>query len=120
MTSTTTPAAHPFAGAPFLDPALPVAARVADLVGRMTLAEKVGQMMQLPAGGYQGDDDPDLVRRLVVDHHVGSILHASPESLAKAHDLVATTRLRIPLLIGEDCIHGHSFFRGATIYPTQL
>ncbi|HCX84106.1 MAG TPA: beta-glucosidase [Micrococcales bacterium] len=120
MTSTTTPAAHPFAGAPFLDPALPVAARVADLVGRMTLAEKVGQMMQLPAGGYQGDDDPDLVRRLVVDHHVGSILHASPESLAKAHDLVATTRLRIPLLVGEDCIHGHSFFRGATIYPTQL
>ena len=35
--------------APYQDPALPVAERVADLVGRMTLPEKVGQMMQLNA-----------------------------------------------------------------------
>ncbi|NNH05736.1 beta-glucosidase [Cellulomonas fimi] len=78
----------------------------------MTLPEKVGQMMQLDA---RGD-----VRGLVEDMHVGSILHASPEHLAEAHDLVARTRLQIPLLVGEDCIHGHSFFHGATIYPTQL
>ncbi|AEE44289.1 glycoside hydrolase family 3 N-terminal domain-containing protein [Cellulomonas fimi] len=97
---------------PYQDPALPVAERVADLVGRMTLPEKVGQMMQLDA---RGD-----VRGLVEDMHVGSILHASPEHLAEAHDLVARTRLQIPLLVGEDCIHGHSFFHGATIYPTQL
>ena len=38
----------------------------------------------------------------------------------RAHDLTDRTRLRIPLLVGEDCIHGHSFFEGATIYPTQL
>src|SRR5690606_3496904 len=37
-----------------------------------------------------------------------------------AHDLVQQTRLRIPLLVGEDCIHGHSFYEGATIFPTQL
>lgn len=97
---------------PYQDPALPVAERVADLVGRMTLPEKVGQMMQLDA---RGD-----VRGLVEDMHVGSILHASPEHLAEAHDLVTRTRLQIPLLVGEDCIHGHSFFHGATIYPTQL
>ncbi len=30
------------------------------------------------------------------------------------------TRLRIPILVGDDCIHGHSFFEGATIFPTQL
>ncbi|PWD52544.1 beta-glucosidase [Serinibacter arcticus] len=84
----------------------------------MTLAEKVGQMMQLPAGaGYGVDAD---LGSIVVDMAVGSILHASPEQLQEAHDLVATTRLQIPLLVGEDCIHGHSFFRGATIYPTQL
>ena len=35
--------------APYLDPALPVAQRVADLLGRMTVEEKVGQMMQLDA-----------------------------------------------------------------------
>ncbi|NKY40115.1 glycoside hydrolase family 3 N-terminal domain-containing protein, partial [Cellulomonas septica] len=97
---------------PYQDPALPVAERVADLVGRMTLPEKVGQMMQL--------DARDDVRSLVEDMHVGSILHASPEHLHEAVELTAQTRLQIPLLVGEDCIHGHSFFEGATIYPTQL
>ena len=108
----------PTSTAPYRNPALPIAARVADLVGRMTLPEKIGQMMQLPAG--PGEDLAAELTPIVVDVAVGSILHASPEQLALAHDLVATTRLQIPLLVGEDCIHGHSFFRGATIYPTQL
>ncbi|WP_062201766.1 glycoside hydrolase family 3 N-terminal domain-containing protein [Demequina salsinemoris] len=96
----------------YLDPNLPTAERVADLVDRMTLPEKVGQMMQMHT--YDGVD------HLVEEWHVGSILHASPESLARAHELADGSRLGIPLLIGEDCIHGHSFFEGATIFPTQL
>ena len=98
--------------APYLDATLPVAERVADLVGRMTLAEKVGQMMQLDSRGS--------VRGLIEDTHVGSILHTSPALVREAHEITAGTRLRIPLLIAEDCIHGHSFFEGATIFPTQL
>jgi beta-glucosidase len=98
--------------APYLDPALPVAQRVADLLGRMTVEEKVGQMMQLDAR----EDLDDQVLRV----HVGSILHTSPERVLRAHDLTEQTRLRIPLLVGEDCIHGHSFWEGATIFPTQL
>ena len=98
--------------APYQDPALPVAERVADLVGRMTLEEKVGQMMQLNAQG--GVED------LVLNLHVGSILHTSPERVRQAHELTAQTRLQIPLLVAEDCIHGHSFWEGATIFPTQL
>ncbi|GAA5032778.1 glycoside hydrolase family 3 N-terminal domain-containing protein [Microbacterium fluvii] len=97
---------------PYLDTALPVVDRVADLLGRMTVEEKVGQMLQL--------DARDDVEQQVVHQHVGSILHASPARLALAHELVARTRLRIPLLVAEDCIHGHSFFEGATIFPTQL
>ncbi|MFE4466432.1 glycoside hydrolase family 3 N-terminal domain-containing protein [Oerskovia sp. NPDC056781] len=97
---------------PYQDPTLPVPERVADLVGRMTLAEKVGQMMQLSAG--------DGVERLVNEVHVGSILHTSPENALLAHELTERSRLQIPLLIAEDCIHGHSFWHGATIYPTQL
>ncbi|WP_062529849.1 glycoside hydrolase family 3 N-terminal domain-containing protein [Demequina rhizosphaerae] len=96
----------------YLDPAQPTEARVADLLARMTLPEKVGQMMQM----HTYDGVPHLIEEL----HVGSILHASPARLAEAHALVEQTRLRIPLLIGEDCIHGHSFFEGAEIYPTQL
>ncbi|WP_235915612.1 exo-beta-d-1,3/1,6-glucosidase [Puerhibacterium puerhi] len=96
----------------YLDATLPVADRVADLLERMTLEEKVGQMMQLDA---RGDVDSHVLAT-----RVGSILHASPEKLRLAHDLVERTRLRIPLLVGEDAIHGHSFWVGATIFPTQL
>lgn len=96
----------------YLDPSAATATRVADLVGRMTLAEKVGQMMQLP--GNNGVESP------IRDFHVGSMLHMSPKNLVAAGALVEQTRLRIPILIGEDCIHGHSFFEGATIFPTQL
>ncbi|GIG09478.1 exo-beta-d-1,3/1,6-glucosidase [Catellatospora coxensis] len=97
---------------PYLDPTLPTEQRVADLVGRMTLPEKVGQMLQLTAR--------DGVRHLVEEFHVGSILHASPERVREAAELAGRTRLGIPLLIAEDCIHGHSFWEGATIFPTQL
>ncbi|MBD8101585.1 exo-beta-d-1,3/1,6-glucosidase [Plantibacter sp. CFBP 8775] len=96
----------------YLDATLPIAARVDDLVERMTVREKVGQMMQL--------DARDDIEAHVLETHVGSILHASPERLAVAHELVGRTRLRIPLIVGEDCIHGHSFHLGATIFPTQL
>lgn len=97
---------------PYLDPTLPTAERVADLMGRMTLPEKVGQMLQLNAR--------EGVRHLVEDMYVGSILHASPERVLEAVALAERSRLGIPLLVAEDCIHGHSFWEGATIYPTQL
>jgi beta-glucosidase len=98
--------------APYRDPALPVDQRVDDLLGRMTLAEKVGQMLQLDA---RGD-----VKEIVSEKLAGSILHTSPAKMLEAIDLVAKTRLQIPLLTAEDCIHGHSFWPGATIFPTQL
>ncbi len=86
--------------------------RLADLLGRMTLAEKVGQMLQLDA---RGDID-----EIVSEQTAGSILHASPETMLKAVELAANTRLGIPLITADDCIHGHSFWPGATIFPTQL
>ncbi|MFT7835998.1 glycoside hydrolase family 3 N-terminal domain-containing protein [Saccharothrix sp. BKS2] len=97
---------------PFLDATRSIAERVADLLERMTLPEKVGQMMQL-------DSREDLDDH-VLHKHVGSILHTSPERVVRAHELTARTRLRVPLLVAEDCIHGHSFHEGATIFPTQL
>ncbi len=97
---------------PYQDPTRSISDRVADLLGRMTVEEKIGQMLQLDA---RDDLDDHVLRR-----HVGSILHTSPERIHRAHELTSRTRLRIPLLVAEDCIHGHSFWPGATIYPTQL
>jgi beta-glucosidase len=96
----------------YLDSSVNIGDRVTDLLGRMTVPEKVGQMMQLDAR----DDIDDLV----LAKHGGSILHASPDRLRQAQQLTGQTRLRIPLIVGEDAIHGHSFWIGATIFPIQL
>ncbi|WP_302694935.1 glycoside hydrolase family 3 N-terminal domain-containing protein [uncultured Bifidobacterium sp.] len=102
------------ANLPYKNPELSTEERIADLLGRMTLEEKVGQMMQLDARSGDLDD-------LIVNKHVGSILHTSPSDLPKAVETVnAKTRLGIPLVIGDDCIHGYSFWPGATIFPEQL
>ncbi len=97
---------------PYRDPSVHIDQRVDDLLTRMSVAEKVGQLLQLNAQ----DDLEDIV----LNRYAGSILHASPQRLIDAMALTAQTRLGIPLLTAEDCIHGHSFWPGATIFPTQL
>ncbi len=97
---------------PYRDPNEPLEHRVEDLLARMTLAEKVGQMMQL-----NGQVEPVKNVREV---QPGSLLHILNDELLEAMDAAAETRLGIPLLVAEDGIHGHSFQRGATIFPTQL
>jgi beta-glucosidase len=104
MTTTTTET--------YRDASRPLEERLEDLLARMTLAEKVGQMLQLDARGDLED--------VVATKLAGSILHASPERMLAAIELAASTRLGIPLLTADDCIHGHSFWPGATIFPTQL
>src|SRR5450631_2129842 len=97
---------------PYRDPNEPLEQRVEDLLARMTLAEKVGQLMQL-----NGQVEPVKNVREV---QPGSLLHILNDELLEAMDAAAETRLGIPLLVAEDGIHGHSFQRGATIFPTQL
>jgi beta-glucosidase len=97
---------------PYRNPALGVDERVADLVGRMTLEEKVGQLMMWDAR----DEDLSFINT----RHAGSILHILGARINRAMDLAAKERLAIPLLVGEDGIHGHSFWKGATIFPTEL
>ena len=97
---------------PYQNPALSIEERVADLLSRMTLEEKVGQIMMFDAR----DEDMSFINT----RFPGSILHILGEKLGRAMDLAAKNRLGIPLLVGEDAIHGHSFWKGSTIFPTQL
>ena len=96
----------------YRNPTLSVEDRVADLLGRMTLEEKVGQLLMVDARSA------DL--SFINTRQPGSILHILGEKVGRAMDLAAQNRLGIPLLVGEDAIHGHSFWPGATIFPTQL
>ncbi len=97
---------------PYQDRALAPEHRARDLLSRMTLPEKIGQMMMLDGRG-------DL-RELVQERLAGSLLHLNGERAGSAISLALRTRLAIPLLMADDCIHGHSFWPGATIFGSQL
>ena len=104
---------HPVRSAVYLDPDASVEPRTEDLLSRMTLQEKVGQLLMLDA---QHGDLEDIVWAKLA----GSVLHVTPAQMLEAMERAQRTRLGIPLLTADDCIHGHSFWPGATIFPTQL
>jgi len=95
------------------------AQRVKDLLSRMTLDEKIGQMHQ-PAGGRQKALNSkidaaalDLVRK----GGVGSYLHVAGAQFLRDLQKVAVeeSRLKIPLLFAIDVVHGYR-----TLYPVPL
>ncbi len=96
----------------YTDPEQTVEARVADLLQRMTLEEKIGQMCQI-----DGRQNPEWWIR---KKYVGSFLHVIGPLAHDLQRLAEESRLGIPLLFGIDAIHGHAFCPTATIFPTQL
>ena len=111
---------------PYQDPGLPTAERVADLLGRMTVEEKVGQMTQ--AERIDVAADPGLI----TTYALGSVLSGggsvpesnTPEAWADMVDefqeAALDTRLGIPLLYGVDSVHGHGNLLGATVFPHNI
>jgi beta-glucosidase len=91
-----------------------VEARVSALLGKMTVAEKIGQMSQL--NGADGEI-PDGLREAIRRGRVGSILNEVDVGVVNEMQRIAVeeSRLGIPLLIGRDVIHG---FR--TVLPIPL
>jgi beta-glucosidase len=114
------------ADAPYKNPNLAIKARVRDLMSRMTLKEKVGQMTQTER--YQVFDDATPI----TEWKLGSILsgggstppHNTPEAWANMVDrfqrAALRTRLGIPLLYGVDSVHGHGNLYGATVFPHNI
>jgi beta-glucosidase len=109
----------------YKDADAPVAARVADLLGRMTLDEKLGQMTQIDRRYLADESD-------IATYGLGSIFSGggsspTPNDPATWADMVdrfqrvaLSTRLGIPILYGTDAVHGHNNMHGATIYPHQI
>lgn len=119
----------------YLDADLPVEERVEDLLARMTVAEKVGQLAGTYVGRMEEDlgQDVDVVADRVREYGLGVV---SPFGTGAAYyDRVAEvagvanrlqraavedTRLGVPLLLTVDAVHGHAYVREATVFPNNL
>ncbi len=116
---------------PYRDPSAPVATRVADLLARMTLAEKAGQLAMIHVGRLRNDADlADVLDR----SHVGAILSGAGETPSQDASVLgwargvnalqryalAHSRLGIPIVYGADATHGFTWLRGAEVFPQQL
>ena len=100
--------------------------RVNDLFGRMTLNEKIGQMMQVDITGLQKYPAD------ITDYFIGSILSGGDSdpsnnyaaTWAALYDSLQSyalkTRLKIPIIYGIDAVHGNNNIYGATIFPQNI
>lgn len=116
--------------------------RVLDLVRKMTLEEKVGQMAQITidvvgkgpnrfSTAEPVELDSAELHRALVDYHVGSILNTSNNTantretwhalISQIQEVATTkTRLGIPVIYGVDAIHGVTYTAEATMFPQQI
>ncbi|XP_076953195.1 uncharacterized protein LOC143627198 [Bidens hawaiensis] len=105
----------------YKDPKRPLSVRIKDLMKRMTLEEKIGQMAQI--------DRTVASNEVIKKYLIGSVMggggsHASPKTWV---DMVndyqngsLSTRLGIPLIYGIDAVHGHNDAYKATIFPHNV
>ncbi|MER8060341.1 MULTISPECIES: glycoside hydrolase family 3 N-terminal domain-containing protein [unclassified Streptomyces] len=112
-------------GLPYLNPKLPVRKRVADLLSRMSLAEKAGQMTQAERAGLTTPGD-------IAAYDLGSLLSGggstptpnTAEGWARMIDgfqlQARATRFQIPLIYGVDAVHGDNNLYGATVMPHNI
>ena len=108
----------------YTDSTQPVEKRIEDLLARMTLEEKIGQMTQVEKNSIKPGD--------ITKYFIGSILSGgggSPEeNTAQAWYAMVegfqkealATRLQIPIIYGVDAVHGHGNLLNATVFPHNI
>lgn len=111
--------------------------KVEDLLKKMTLEEKVGQMTQvtlavIAKGAWANEDgtlDAALLKKAVVDYKVGSMLNTTAHALSvetwrkiitQIQDETKNTRLKIPIIYGLDAIHGQTYTLNSTLFPQNI
>ncbi|XAR69865.1 Glucan 1,3-beta-glucosidase [Bertholletia excelsa] len=109
----------------YKDSKQPINVRIKDLMKRMTLEEKIGQMSQI---------EREVASAQVMNKYfIGSVLSgggsapadkASPETwIGMVNELqqgAMSTRLGIPMIYGIDAVHGHNTVYKATIFPHNI
>jgi beta-glucosidase len=109
----------------YLDSTASVNDRVEDLLSRMTLEEKIGQMVQTERNFTD-------VNSAITTYFLGSILSGGGSTPGSntvqdwismyngMQDAALATRLKIPIIYGVDAVHGHNNVYGATIFPHNI
>lgn len=110
---------------PYQAPTQSIEARVTDLLARMTLEEKIGQMTQVERGSITPD--------ALAQYTIGSVLSGgggyppgnnTVEGWAAMvngyQEAALSTRLAIPMIYGVDAVHGHSNLAGAVVFPHNI
>lgn len=140
-----TGAAAASSGPLYLDSHASPQARASDLVGRMTLAEQIGQMVQIQVGtlygncsGYNaGALNLTCAHQDLVTDGAGSVLSGggdvpgegqyanTPQTWAEQINAlekysIDNTRLHIPIIYGADVVHGENDIVGTTLFPQQI
>ncbi|XP_058787298.1 uncharacterized protein LOC131661712 [Vicia villosa] len=109
----------------YKDPKVPLGRRIKDLLSRMTLEEKIGQMTQLE----RSVATPEAMKK----YFIGSVLSGggsvpAPKASAEAwvkmvnqiQNAALSTPLGIPMIYGIDAVHGHNNVYNATIFPHNV
>ncbi|KAL0389912.1 UNVERIFIED_CONTAM: Beta-glucosidase BoGH3B [Sesamum calycinum] len=109
----------------YKDPKQPLDVRIEDLIRRMTLEEKIGQMTMIDRKVASAD--------IVKDYFIGALLSGGgsvPAPKASAETWInmvnefqigaLSTRLGIPLFYGIDAVHGHNTVYNATVFPHNV
>jgi len=111
-------------GPAYLNPGLSTEERVEDLLERMTLAEKIGQMTQIEKNSISPADVREWKIGSVLSGGGGSPKTNMPEAWAEMvrgyKEAALETRLGIPLIYGVDAVHGHSNVKEAVIFPHNI
>jgi beta-glucosidase len=114
-----------------------IKAKVDQLINKMTIDEKIGQMTQVTLavvakGGWGNQDgslDPDLLRKAIQQYKVGSILNVTAHAVSvekwrsvqtEIQDEAKKSRLKIPILYGLDGMHGQTYTLNSTLFPQNI
>jgi beta-glucosidase len=126
----------------------PVQLRVRDLLKRMTLQEKIGQMDQIVVGKLRGPNapangvcnggnndqlQPTCLQKVLITDKTGSVLSGGtdnpPQNTGKGWAelynavqsyAIAHSRLQIPIIYGVDAVHGFGHPTQATLFPQSI
>ncbi|RYE15807.1 MAG: beta-glucosidase, partial [Sphingobacteriales bacterium] len=114
--------------------------KVEQMLAKMTLEEKVGQMTELTLDAVIKTDDKKVtlkphtldeqkLNEALLKYHVGSILNTSGKPntreewhtfISKIQQTAAKDRLKIPVIYGIDAIHGMNYTLGCTLFPQEI